>query len=388
VQPARPAPDFRAIAARKVYISSLRFASKYGINKIRKCEELSEFLPFVVRDPVPTFFDCLPGDIVDFLIYSSSNGVTTVHDVDCPRLRACSCPVTKAAGSVDSEIGMLRGGFNIIGRYGVDNPAAHPLVLNYLADIRWEQARAGVVPTKAVPVFQEKLIQLCAAADRLLAGDSLDPQQRYTLLRDVAGFCLVFASGTRGNDLGYLRVSEILQFPGGDGLMFGFTFGKTLRGGSTHVFGIRTRPDLLLVCPIARIMAFMQHAATYGPHVLAPGAYLFHPWRDGPMPASPLAARTLNDSLVYQLTRLSIFDGETFHGFRAAFAIESAIEGHSLAEICAGANWSGRGGMAERYMCMQRVLMMAPADIPMTSQLYQDVNELQHFVRAFPTRRV
>jgi integrase len=379
-------PDFSKIAARKVHLSGLRFASKYGINKIRKCEELSEFLPHVLRNPIPTFFDCLPGDVVDFLIYSASNGVTTVHNVDCLRLGPCSCPVTKAAGTVDSEIGMLRGGFNIIGRYGTDNPAAHPSVSNYLADIRWEQARAGVIPTKAVPVFEEKLLQLCAAADRLLAGDALTPQLRYGLLRDIAGFCLVFASGTRGNDLGYLRVSEILQFPGGDGLLFGFSFGKTLRGGSEHAFGLRTRPDCLLICPIARLMAFMQHAATYGPHVLAPGAYLFHPWRDGPMPSSPLAARTLNDSLIAQLTRLGIYEGETFHGFRAAFAIESAIHGESLNGIMATAGWSGRT-MAERYMCMRRILEVAPKGTPLTSTLYRDVNALKDFVLAFPEHR-
>jgi integrase len=385
--PLRSTPDFAAIGARRVHLSSLRFRSKYGITKIRLCEKLMAFLAFVRRTPRPSLHDCTGDDVVDFLVDGSSTGGTVVHYANCQRRGACECPTTKAAGTIDSEIGMLRGGFNILGRVGADNPCAQSTVKQFLADLRWEHAQAGISPTPAVPVFQEKLVQIAAAGDRLLAGNELTPAQRYVLHRDLAGFCLDAASGQRVGDLCHLRVEGILQFPGGDGLMFGWTWGKTLRGGGPrHVFGVRARPDALLICPVVRIYAFMSYAARCGANLVAPGALLFHPWRDGaPRPHIPLSSSELRESLQEHLKRLGIFEGETGHGFRAAFAIDAAIQGRPLKDIMAVTGWQSEH-MAQRYMCMSRVMDMAPDPRTMSTTLYKEIDELQGFLAAFPTR--
>jgi integrase len=271
-----------------------------------------------------------------------------------------------------------------------NNPAGDPTVKQYLLDLIHEQAQAGIAPSPAIPMFQEKLIMICAAADVLLAGSSLTAAQRYCLLRDIAAICLDAASGQRGGDLTTLRTEGVLRFPGGDGLLFGFTWGKTLRSGSRHIFGVRARTDLLLICPVRRLQAFRTLAATYGPAATAPGSYVFHPWRsDGPAFFKQLSSGSLNRSLQAQLKRLDAFDGETFHGLRAAFAISAAIQGMPLRDIMAVAQWKDPA-MAHRYMRLHHVMSMAPADVPVDTKLYTELNKLRKFVTAFPatyTRR-
>ena len=66
----------------------------------------------------------------------------------------CCCPKRLAFGTVDSFIGKLRSIFVAVGRGGDDssipgygNPAASPLVKEYLSNVRVEQLEARVVPS-------------------------------------------------------------------------------------------------------------------------------------------------------------------------------------------------------------------------------------------------
>ena len=52
---------------------------------------------------------------------------------------------------------------------------------------------------------------------------------RIELTRDIALFSLAFASMRRGHDLSVTMGSQVLRLPAGEGLIFNFQFGKTLR---------------------------------------------------------------------------------------------------------------------------------------------------------------
>jgi integrase len=380
-------PDFRAIHSRRSGLTWKRLSTDYGLAKLRRAADLVYFLTFVPRSPTPSIYDCSPGDVADYLVYSGLRGRTIVHVPGCSRAGICRCPRTKAAGTIDSELGQLRAAMNLIGRTGLDNPCAHPLVKQYLKDITHEQAKAGVTPTQALPLFQEKLLLLVESIDELLARTDLSPGQRYILTRDVSIFTIDAACGQRGRDLFTLLTEGVLRFPKGDGFLFGYTWGKTLRSGTRHLFGIRARTSLLVLCPIRRLNTLMELTRSYGPEASAPGAYIFCPWRySGPDYFLGLTSKAINESLQGHLRRIGIFEGETFHGIRAAYAIEACLEGVPLQQIMSVAQWSSEA-MAMRYMRLQEVMALKDADVEATPALYQQLNSLRAFKYAFPGAR-
>ena len=151
-----------------------------------------------------------------------------------------------AAGMVDSYIGKLRAIFASIGRAGsatdsprVGNPAAHPIVKQYLISMREEQAQARVIPRQATPMFFDKFITLCTHLRQHTLSPTVTPTDRYLYSRDLAFFSLDFYSGDRASDLGRVKTREILTLPGEEGFLFHHTFGKTLRGHDTNLFAIK-----------------------------------------------------------------------------------------------------------------------------------------------------
>ena len=81
----------------------------------------------------------------------------------------------------------------------------------------------------------------------------------FVLMRDQAFFKTLFFSGDRAGDLGQVKTPEILRFPDGDGLLFNHIWGKTLRDGSSNLFGIRRSkyPD---ICPVRAIDLYVAFA--------------------------------------------------------------------------------------------------------------------------------
>ena len=98
---------------------------------------------------------------------------------------------------------------------------------------------AGVTPKQAVPMFTDKLVRLADHIDSKLRDTSNHATIIYILARDQAFFKALLFSGDRPGDLSQVKTQEILRFPNNDGLLFNHTWGKTLRGGSSNLFGIK-----------------------------------------------------------------------------------------------------------------------------------------------------
>ena len=52
-------------------------------------------------------------------------------------------------------------------------------------------------------------------------------------------FALAAAATTRGDDLSLLLITRILRIPNKGGLIFNFVFGKVIRAGVHHQFGLQ-----------------------------------------------------------------------------------------------------------------------------------------------------
>ena len=79
----------------------------------------------------------------------------------------------------------------------------------------------------------------------------------YILSRDLSFFCIDFFSGNRSSDLGRTKSKEVLLFPDSPGLLFNHTFGKTLRGNSTHSFSVRSSSNSD-ICPVRNFMLYLN----------------------------------------------------------------------------------------------------------------------------------
>jgi integrase len=377
--------------------------SVYDRQKSRLSDLLDQFLASL---PTPKDLStATPLDIVRFLVWKDGVGKTQVH-VDGCRHRGlkgpfqCGCPTRLAAGTVDSMIGKLRAIFQEQDRagdwesgFGLGNPAASLLVRKYLKHIREEQAAAGVTPRQAVPLFVDKLARLVDHIDGRLEAARSDPLQTYILVRDQAYFKTLFFSGDRPGDLGVVRTNEILRFPNDDGLLFNHTWGKTLRGGKSNLFGIK-RCVNTKICPVAAIERYM--AVSRAMQVDLTEGFLFRPTTtQGTIANSSVSSEAMNARLKTYLRGAGLDDGETAHSFRSGCAVTLALSGSDLAEVMGHVGWE-RAHTARYYMQLEKVLrhdstcaLMAAAvdDDHATAdltQLYQDLNSVRDFVLAFP----
>ncbi|CAH1242278.1 Hypp6527 [Branchiostoma lanceolatum] len=147
--------------------------TNYGKKKTAMENELVDFLGNLsTRKDLTT---ASPKDVCAFLVWKDKGGKTIVHKMNCKnfgnkRKAECGCPRRLAAGTVDSIIGQLRStfGFATSGRGGdwndaicTGNPAAAPLVRQYLKVMKAEQANAMIQPTQAQPVFFDTLTAVC-----------------------------------------------------------------------------------------------------------------------------------------------------------------------------------------------------------------------------------
>ena len=151
-------------------------------------------------------------DIVSFLICRDRFGKIILHSKDCASsLRekdSCSCSRFLAAGTIDNNIGKLKTIFKELGRgshwnddLNVGNPAAHPTVKKYLLMVLEQQAQERVFPMQAIPIFLDKLREICLHLRELSVDPAIKPCTRYILLRDLAFFSIDFFSGITKNDL-------------------------------------------------------------------------------------------------------------------------------------------------------------------------------------------
>ena len=190
-----------------------------------------------------------------------------------------------------------------------------------------------------------------------------------------------------------MRTNEILRFPNDDGLLFNHTWGKTLRGGKSNLFGIN-RCVNTKICPVAAIERYM--VVSRATQVDLTEGFLFRPTTtQGTIANSSVSSEAMNARLKTYLRGAGLDDGETAHSFRSGCAVTLALSGSDLAEVMGHVGWE-RAHTARYYMQLEKVLrhdsmcaLMAAAvdDDHATAdltQLYQDLNSVRDFVLAFP----
>lgn len=316
----------------------------------------------------------------------------------------CGCPFRLAAGTVDSLIGKLRAIFQDQDRagdwesgLGLGNPAASILVKKYLKRVREEQAVAGITPQQAVPLFVDKLARLADHIDGRLAASTDNPLQMYIFVRDQAYFKTLFFSGDRPGDLAVVKTHEILRFPNDDVLLFNHTWGKTLRGGKSNLFGIK-RCANLKICPVTAIEKYLSTSRAM--HVNLTDGFLFRPTTaQGAIADSSVSLEAMNARLKTYLREAGLDDGETAHSFRSGCTVTLALSGSAFADVMGHVGWE-RAHTARYYMQLEKVLrhdstcaLMAEAvdshhPTAALTQLYRDLNAVKNFVLAFPPSNV
>jgi hypothetical protein len=167
---------------------------------------------------------------------------------------SCHCPIRLSHKTVDSLIGKQRALFQSAGRQGdwnlaigLGNHAASLEVKQYLKAFTSEQLQAAVTPQQATPLFVNKLLLLSRHIQRKMGVPDVAAVSLFTFARDHAFFQTLFFSGDRANDLSTIKTQEILCFPQDDGLLFNHVWGKTLRDGSSNLFGIRRHQNPALL---------------------------------------------------------------------------------------------------------------------------------------------
>lgn len=379
-----------AIELRKTELLWARLDTHYQKQKCATWARLARFLRRLPGRPSPE--SCTADDVVSFLISGDANGKTVVHEPTCPRPASqaggCGCPRRLAFKSVDSMIGRLRSAFHDLGR-SADNPAAARSVKMYLRDVTGEQLRAGIVPKQAVPMFSHKLRLVSLALLRALRkAPYSNVGLRFVLLRTRAALILAHASLKRGGELGQTMSSSVLRLPDNSGMLFNFVWGKTLRSGGKHVFGVLRNKEDAIMCPVSAVEAYVREARDMGVDLAGHGRYLFPPWRQngGGVQNVPLSSSQLNTDLRYWLTRCGVYAGETIHGFRSGGAIELSLSGRELSEVMRQAGWTS-ASMAKYYVKEWQVMCasVAGATPPRlaTAVEYERMNNMVGFCRAF-----
>lgn len=175
---------------------------------------------------------------------------------------------------------------------------------------------------------------------RKISERPLNPSTIFILARDQAFFKTLFFSGDRGADLGLVRTEQILRFPKDDGLLFNHVWGKTLRDGSSNVFGIRRHPNPE-VCPVKAIETYIAIATEL--RISLNNGYLFRPTNAHRFVVhKPFSSTTAESRLKALLKEAKIDEGETLHSFRAGSAITLALSGSQLVDIMSHVGWSSK----------------------------------------------
>ena len=235
----------------------------------------------------------------------------------------------------------------------------------------------------------DELSQLSAHIDRNLQSTTITPTQRFILTRDQAYFKAVFFRGDRPGDMGQVKVPEILRFPTDDGFLFNHVWGKTLRDGDSNVFGIKRNPQSR-ICPVQGIEQYMEVVQQL--KIDLTRGYLFRPTtpQRGVLDA-PFNSTTAEACLKVYLKEMGSDNGENLHGFTAGCAITLALSGAELSEIMDNVGWTRRH-TALYYLQLAKILNPAGAsarlsavDVPSVSSEWQNINNLKHFICAFPS---
>ena len=171
----------------------------------------------------------------------------------------------------------------------------------------------------------------------------------YILSRDLSFFGIDFFSGNRSSDLGRTKSKEVLLFPDSPGLLFNHTFGKTLRGNSTHSFSVRSSSNSD-ICPPRNFMLYLNICCLISVDISQ--GYLFR----ATSKAGHISDKPFIGSLVYNRFKQYLKDagldgGETPHSLRAGCSITLELLGVSKSDIARQIGWLSTS-MVEHYKAL------------------------------------
>ena len=333
--------DLQAIDNRLEQLKNASLQSSYSK---QKCSLRLVFETFLASLPnSKTILSASPIDITRFLVWKDRYCNTVLHKNGCPdshlqSATKCECPKRLAFKTIDSYIGKLRAIFKEIGccgewnsMLGLGNPAASLEVQKYLRASTEEQLCACISPKQAVPLFLLELLLLAHFWSRKIEEHWIYSSGLFVLVQGQAFFKVLLFSGDCGSDLGMVRTEEILRFPQDEGLLFNHVWGKTLRDGTSNVFGIRRHPNPEL-CPVKAIETYVAVASEL--RVSVTNSYLFRPTNpQAHIVNKPFTSSSAEACLKLYLREARIDEGETPHRFCSGSAITLALSGSQLADI-------------------------------------------------------
>ena len=348
-------------------------------------------------------------DVLEFLMFKnvSGSGKTFVHGQDCEHLGTyeqfsdCkqNCGNFHAAESMRSGIiSMLRKGLTTLGLVGewdaeraVGNPAASNLVKQYQLMIREEQAKAGITQKSAAILMREDIVKLLQRMSAWLMNPNLTVDERYKMMRDMAFIAVVFATGKRCDDLANLLVSQMVRFPNGRGIMFGFQFGKTLRDGTRQMFGLQPDDVTPEICAVRLLDDFDEFTRKAG--IETRGNRLFTKIKNGRRILGNIPTDYLTERLRKYLKKADIEVNQgrlvvSIHSLRAGGPASKLLEGDHLKKVMFEAYWKNPK-TAWRYIKLLEVLgpfeydrkTISPEEYARLNEL--PMNEHAAWVRAY-----
>lgn len=300
-------------------------------------------------------------DVLEFLMFKnvSGTGKTFVHSQGCEHLgsyqefdgcKEMGCGKFHAAESMRSgTVSMLRKGLTTLGLIGewdperaVGNPVSSIAVKQYQLMLKEEQARAGVTQKQADLLMREDVVKLLQRMSAWLMNPTLSQDERYEMMRDMAFIAVVCATGKRCDDLTNLLISQMVRFPDGKGIMFGFQFGKTLRDGSRHMFGLRQDDITPEICTVRLMDDLDEFASKVG--IKREGNRFFTKIKNGKRILEKIPTDYMTERLRKHMKRagMEVDQGRlsvSIHSLRSGGPLTKMLEGDSLKKVMFEAYW-------------------------------------------------
>ena len=197
----------------------------------------------------------VPEDVVRFLIFKEMEGKgrTIVHKQMCKNLGSlCLTGCEKEKCGLRHAYDSLRSGYveklksifeeaGFSGKWNPQrsegNPTKSVKVQQYMEFVKKEQGLAGVTPKQAKVILRSKVKQLIEML-KILRDKTKNRIRKMLISRDIAIFSLAFCTSKRGDDIVKIVAKNVMRMPNQQGLVFNFTWGKTLRSGNGHMFGL------------------------------------------------------------------------------------------------------------------------------------------------------
>ena len=289
-----------------------------------------------------------------------------MHDADCPAVGTTTlerCPTGSTCAKRYAE-GSLEKGFvsklkcamsETLGKSDPwneqekrGNPVDSAAVRAYIAHVRVEQRRVGVIVQQARAMLSPVLLEVVRYLRRS-ARQLTTVRARVERSRDIALFVTAFHTAQRGFDLSHALAAQVLSLPKGEGLIFNFHFGKTLRSSSHAVVARRDR-DCNELCPVRAVQEFAlvtKHAG-WPPRE----GYLFPQVDpDGSRGSSPWTAHDMSSRLQAAVSAAGLADGRKYsmHSFRVGGAVSQALAGTAVDALMAHVGWKTKS-VARRYV--------------------------------------